>query len=1245
MIPEIAESARAGRLLIFCGAGVSMLPPSKSPSWWEIYVAAATALRERFREGFPEVTVDINLDELLKPLQTQQLADMVVQRFAGGTFVENLQVVDIADPNENHVLIAALTALGYVRGIVTTNWDTLLERSAALGGTALTVVAPGIDGQPVSGSGVPLVKLHGSAVDALRLIETSSHKAREIDPRLASSWGVMVKGADLLVLGYSGADLDFGAARAFFNDFLSSGGRIWWLYRPGSPPRLPPHVQARVTLIEGLLPDSLRGLAVALGAKSFSVPLAGRDAHLALRQVMEAWSKELHVGRWSAAVFLQSLGSLGSQSFRQSPLGVALTELARATAERFGVGAELAVDDLAAAGFLDMSGLEALTHMELDDAIAMLRAAVNIFEAMHKYLSAAPNAFMSETERLMNLSSAWSNYGQAVLLAGKNQNEFLHAFARSLRYSYLGGHAGNVLIALTNIIHYGFLYNAVRRCMRMLEGGIRIADRLGLVQSSIEMRLHLASFYLDRNEVWAASAELAEAERRAAAVFDDKYVKLATILKGHALLKRGRISDGLTTIAAVSEGDHAYIFLPVDEVRKYLEILGVPQPGPMLIHLPKDKVSETSAAIEAAIAAAKDEETLPWNGRHCSVYNSSAIDEENLKILFVLGVKEFAGDPIRAADIGLHLAGDMLRRGYFFDAYCCAKNAAANGEALPKQRALAHTFLATACAELGELGAVDRHLEEAVKAFGQAGEALPLEAVETGLWHAIQSREVAAGIEWAGRFGDAIRGKPESASHGVETALKIDTWGEPMALVGQALREAVRTALGFEVPARNTTSVPAEPFRRFMGTSAELQAAFNQKASGIMAQAQEALSQGDANQALKLLDRLKTEAPDGLPDHLSGLAASLQIQALGSKMEPAKLDRAMDVQRENMLDLLAFAGLARLESALAWQATSNGAPLLAAEILTRRGFIGELCHDPRAKASLSFWESLASELRGGRPAPGERSRWARLAARYYGTAEAQFLSRDDRNNEGAGLAKIESVAPTLRKEGSDMDSSEYSRIVRTSDDLAEVDKALASALRTLSRDPKASPTTAAEMRGERANWLLRMRRYPEAVAEYQTVEQAFRAANDPSGIFTAMAGRARALSRSGKYQDGVTVFEEALKEAGTSPHSANLLVGLAAAHLLEGTERRDPVDLTLIAKAVQVYRQAIDQTLLNDRDRANARLGLARALGEQGEQDAAMEELDRAIAELAHLASPAAKVLIENRAVFVEGGWRSLGLS
>ena len=141
-----------------------------------------------------------------------------------------------------------------------------------------------------------------------------------------------------------------------------------------------------------------------------------------------------------------------------------------------------------------------------------------------------------------------------------------------------------------------------------------------------------------------------------------------------------------------------------------------------------------------------------------------------------------------------------------------------------------------------------------------------------------------------------------------------------------------------------------------------------------------------------------------------------------------------------------------------------------------------------------------------------------------------------------------------------------------------------------------------------------------------------------------MAGEARALSRSGNYASAVEVFERALAEAKGLPIRSDLLLGVASAHLLEATERREAIDLALVDKAIAVYREAIGASQLNDQKRPRARLGLARALGEKGEQDAALAELDRAAAELAHIGSPSAKILLENRKVFEEGDWRSIGL-
>ena len=120
-----------------------MLAPSCSPSWWDIYAAAAQSLGDRLREGFPQLTASVDMAALLAPVkETQHLADLVSSRFAGPTFSSLLTVVDVADADENHRAIASLARCGGLRAAVTTNFDTLIERAAVVRGVRMAVAAP-----------------------------------------------------------------------------------------------------------------------------------------------------------------------------------------------------------------------------------------------------------------------------------------------------------------------------------------------------------------------------------------------------------------------------------------------------------------------------------------------------------------------------------------------------------------------------------------------------------------------------------------------------------------------------------------------------------------------------------------------------------------------------------------------------------------------------------------------------------------------------------------------------------------------------------------------------------------------------------------------------------------------------------------------------------------------------------------------------------------------------------------------
>lgn len=397
--------------------------------------------------------------------------------------------------------------------------------------------------------------------------------------------------------------------------------------------------------------------------------------------------------------------------------------------------------------------------------------------------------------------------------------------------------------------------------------------------------------------------------------------------------------------------------------------------------------------------------------------------------------------------------------------------------------------------------------------------------------------------------------------------------------------------------------------------------------------AQELLNQHDARGALKLIDELGTSESNGLPDHLTGLVISLQITALSAELPPAQIDAAMDRQRERMLGHLAFSALARLEATMVRVFLKNGDRARAAAVVSSRGFVGELASDPRAATSLRFWQAQLGEPRVGWSVSGTPSQWARRAVRYYHTAEVLFL------NEAAS-------APLLARPSAEVQRTwrEYLDALKSRRHAAEADAALAQAMLTLEQRGELTPEISARLRGDRANWALTAQQYDEAAGLFREVERDMRAAGNVAEALNAMAGEARAFSRAGKYEEAVAIFERAIVEAGSLPIQSNLLTGLAAAHVIKATESDKAVDPELIDKAIAAYRDALEGTSIDDQQRALARLGLARALGEKGEQDNALHQLDLAIAELAHLGSDVAKTLLTNRNIFVEKSWRALGL-
>jgi len=932
-IASIFQAAREGRLIIFAGAGISSAGVNRSPSWWQIYSAAAAALGKRFCEEFPDLAPLVDVSEALRPWSTQALADLIQLTFAGQDFLKNLRVVDVADPNDNHLSIAALAKAGHLRAVLTTNFDTLLERSAAVRDMAFTVLTPGGCQPFPDAGGVPLFKLHGTTVDPMRMIETSTHKNRDMDLALPKAWRPCLEGAELLVVGYSGADLAFGAVGAFFADFLSGGARrVYWLHLPGQPPDS--SIASRVTLIEGELPGFLRNLAGALGLVLGDVEASGRDAMRALDEVMDAWSRELHIGKWAAASFMLSLG----RAWGRSP-GKLMPALLRLAEEQAEVPiAERRVIDLAVTSFLQSAAMVAAEFTRSDLAQRLLDSCISLYSVA---VADAPRYGSRIDEMGGNFSTTYGKLGLVNLISGEREKAYA-SFHDSMRYAYAAGHAENFLLALGNILDHQFNFSEVIRCMPLAEAIVAIADRLGISPVAIEGRLRMAAYHLIRNEIWIARRLLAEARGRAETCNRPDAAIMADAMLAVCSLKAGKIREGLTMLATslAPLGKKPFLSPALELPRMQLRAMGIPQPRPYAIDLSLDMVAGHAAAIEVELERAKRNCESAWGGMHCFVpETATSLGEEPRMFLAMLGLASFEGAEPAAIHFGLEFGERALGGCSPNEARWAAVNMLSHPALPPDKRARALHVYGAACALSGWPDLADASFSELLEDAARHLRPCPANVAMAGLWHSVQSDDVVSCEAWVRHLASAIAKLNDPTPLAAALLAQLASWGGQV----ETLAEAFRPLAGDR--SSDDASPFQAPFRPFSGVTAPT----NPQVAVLLTKAYAALDDDQVEAALMLLDEV-----DSLEcsEHERGVRTGLRVLAVSCDCNPAELDRALDPERARLLGALDFTALACLETALCWYAGVNQDVELTKAVLGRRAFIADLAGDVRARTAL-----------------------------------------------------------------------------------------------------------------------------------------------------------------------------------------------------------------------------------------------------------------------------------------------------
>jgi tetratricopeptide (TPR) repeat protein len=303
-LAPLIEASRRAELVVFAGAGISMSAPSYLPSWKGFNAALIEEIKTSALAfpGLPDAAAAAIRRLDIEQIGVEALSDEVVRSFASESYFPLLEVLDADETNAHHQAVAELARRGSCRSVVTTNFDTLLERAFRAAGVECEAFETPEDFRRSPKAACPIYKIHGSVTAAAGLVDTVSQKLRGLSFAVRARLIDLYHCSHVLVIGFSGADLAFGADYLALSALKDGDKGITWIVEPGRTLSL--QVEAIVRAANGqTVQASLNEVFAALGVsdRTASPP----DSHVADMHKAEADARaRARIRRW-----LEELGS------------------------------------------------------------------------------------------------------------------------------------------------------------------------------------------------------------------------------------------------------------------------------------------------------------------------------------------------------------------------------------------------------------------------------------------------------------------------------------------------------------------------------------------------------------------------------------------------------------------------------------------------------------------------------------------------------------------------------------------------------------------------------------------------------------------------------------------------------------------------------------------------------------------------------------------------------------------------
>lgn len=320
------EQTKESGVLVFAGAGISMLPPSSLPNWYQFNEAVLDALADEVSSYTRANLGEWIFSELLKRRNETQhfapdyMADIIAEE-VGMDYFKIVQALDADETNAAHHALADLAKAGIVRAVVTTNFDRLIERAFDAAGVPCRVYATPKQFAELTNAlsddatrEVPIVKVHGTASDRESMVDTMSQRLAGRPHELEAALATLYARFHILFIGFSGADLDYDPNYLGLRAAATAEGNKGFTFLVRTGDKLRASVSnlrdvwgSGAAIVEGTLPEHLHALAQQLDVSASEWPesAATIDRLAEVRQRAAQWAQTL--GRLQNVNVLSSL--------------------------------------------------------------------------------------------------------------------------------------------------------------------------------------------------------------------------------------------------------------------------------------------------------------------------------------------------------------------------------------------------------------------------------------------------------------------------------------------------------------------------------------------------------------------------------------------------------------------------------------------------------------------------------------------------------------------------------------------------------------------------------------------------------------------------------------------------------------------------------------------------------------------------------------------------------------------------